>query len=66
MSQQSHLISNLNEMMDAYTEVEEEAIHESQSWEMQEEERVEVRVESEQPVEETKKRKREVVEAETE
>ena len=52
MSEPSHLIPNLNEMMEAYEEVEEEAIQEKKSREMQEEERAEARVEPEQPEEE--------------
>ena len=43
MSEPTHLILNLNEMMDAYTEVEEETVQETQSREMQAEERTEVR-----------------------
>ena len=39
-----HLIPNPNEMMEAYTEVEEETVQENQSKEMQKEERAEARV----------------------
>ena len=39
MSDWSHLIPNLNEIMEAYTEVEEGSVHENQSEEMQAEER---------------------------
>ena len=66
MSEPSHLISNLNEMMEAYVEVEEEAVQENQLREMQEEEIVEARVEIEQTMEESRKRKRGAKEAETE
>ena len=47
MFESSHLISNLNEMMEACTEAEEEVVQENQSREMQEEERAEARVELE-------------------
>ena len=43
MSEPSHLIPNLNEMMEAYTKVEEETVLETQSREMQAEERTEFR-----------------------
>ena len=52
MSEPSHLIPNLNEMMEAYAEVEEEVVQENQSGEMQEEERAEARVEPKQLEEE--------------
>ena len=52
MSEQSHLIPNLDEMMEAYAEVEEEVVQENQSREVQEVERAEARIELEQPVEE--------------
>ena len=45
MFEPSHLIPNLKKMMEAYVEVEEEAIQEKQLGEMQEEERAEARVE---------------------
>ena len=38
MSEPSHLIPNMNEMMEAYTEVEEHTVQETQLREMQEEE----------------------------
>ena len=38
MYEPSHLIPNMNEMMEAYTEVEEETVQETQPREMQEEE----------------------------
>ena len=66
MSEPSNLIPNLNEMMEAYAEVEEEVVQENQSGEMQEEERVEARVEPEQLEVEYRKRKRGAEEAETE
>ena len=43
MSEPSHLIPNLNEMMEAYTEVEEEIAQETQSEEMQAEGKAEDR-----------------------
>ena len=55
MSESSHLISNLKEMMEAYTEVEEESVQETRSREVQEEERVEARRE---PKGESRKMKR--------
>ena len=66
MSESSHIIPNLNEMMEAYAEVEEEVVQENHSREMEEEERAEARVEPEQPNEESRKRKRGAEEAETE
>ena len=39
MFKSSHLISNLNEIMEAYTEVEEGSVQENQSGEMQAEDR---------------------------
>ena len=65
MSEPSHLILNLNEMMEAYTEVEEEIVQETQSREMLEEGRAEAREEPEQLEEESRKRKRRAKEAET-
>ena len=65
MSEPSNLIPNLNEMMEAYAEVEEEAIQENQLREMQKEERAKVKVEPEQPEEESRKRKRGAEEADT-
>ena len=58
MFELTHLILNLNEMMDAYTEVEEETVQETQSREMQAEERTEDREEPRQLREELRKRKR--------
>ena len=63
MSEPSHLVPNLNEMMEAYTEVKEESVQETQSREVQEEERVESRRE---PKGESRKRKRGLEEAEVE
>ena len=48
MSESFHLILNMNEMMEAYALVEEEAIQENQSAEMKEKERAETIVEPEQ------------------
>ena len=58
MSEPTHRIPNLNEMMDAYIEVEEETIQETQSREMQAEERIEDRGELRQLGEESRKMKR--------
>ena len=58
MSEPSNLVPNLNEMMEAYIEAEEEVAQEKQSGEMQEEEIAEARVEPEQLEEESRKRKR--------
>ena len=66
MSEPSHLILNLNELMEAYTEVEEETIQETQSGEMQAEERAEDRGEPEPLEDESRKRKRGAEEAEAE
>ena len=66
MSELSHLIPNLNEMMEAYIEVEEGTVQEIQSREMQAEERVEDRGESRPTKEESRKRKRRTEETETE
>ena len=62
MSESLHLVPNLNEMIEEYIEGEEEAVQETLSGIGPEEERVEERAEIEQPVEETRKRKRGVVE----
>ena len=60
MSESSHLIPNLNEVMEAYTEVEEETVQETQLREMKVEDRGEPR-----PLEEeSRKRKRGAEEAE--
>ena len=58
MSEPSHLIPNLNEIMEAYTEVEEKTAQETQSGEVQEEERTEARGEPEPLDEESRKRKK--------
>ena len=52
------MIPNLNEIMEEYAEVEEEVVQETQSGVVQEEERPEVRTETEQPIEETRKKKK--------
>ena len=65
MFEPSHLILNLNDMIQAYTEVEEGIVQETQSREMQEEERAEARGQPEQLEEESRKRKRGAEEAET-
>ena len=66
MSEPSHLIPNLNEMMEGYIEVEEEIVQETQLGEVQEEERVETRGEPEPLDEESRKRKRGAKEGEAE
>ena len=66
MFEPSHLIPNLKEMMEAYTEVEEESVQETQSGEVQEEERADARGEPETLVGESRKRKRLTEEAEEE
>ena len=58
MSELSNLVHNLNKIMEEYAEREEEVVHTTQAETRQEGERVESRVEVEQPVEETRKRKR--------
>ena len=58
MSEPTHLNPNLNEMMDACTEVEEETVQETKSREMQVEERTEDRGELRQLGQESRKRKR--------
>ena len=52
-----NLVPNLNEIMEKYTEREDESIQVTQAV-IEEEERSEARAEPEQPVEETRKRKR--------
>ena len=64
MSEPSHLIPNLSEMREAYIEVEEESVQETQSGEVQEEEKVEARGQPETLVGESRKRKRVTEEAE--
>ena len=66
MFESSNLVPNLNEMIEAYAEVEEEVVQEKQSREMQEEEKAEARVEPKQPEEESRKMKRGAEEAEAE
>ena len=58
MSESSNLVPNLNEIMEEYTEREEEVVQATESETRQEKERVEARAEHEQLVEETRKRKR--------
>ena len=58
MFELSHLIPNMNEMMEAYAKVEEETVQETQSREMQAEERAEERGELGPQEEESRKRKR--------
>ena len=58
MSDSSHLVPNLYEMMEEYAEGKEEAVQETQSEAVQEGEISEARIETEQPTEETRKRKR--------
>ena len=57
MSEPSNLVSNLNEIMEEYTEREEEIVQVTQA-EIEGEERDEARAEPEQPVEKTRKRKK--------
>ena len=57
MSKSSHLVPNLNKIMDEYAEGEEEAVQETQSRALQNEERQETETEIKQPAEETRKRK---------
>ena len=57
MSEPSNLVPNLNEIMEDYTEREEETVQATQA-KIEEEGRAEARAEPEQPVEETRKRKR--------
>ena len=63
MSKPSKLILNLNDIMEEYAKVEEEAVQETQSGAMQEEEIPEARTETEQPTEEIRKRKKGAKEA---
>ena len=58
MSEPSHLVPNLNQMMEKYVEMEEEAVQATQAETGQEEERAEARAEIEQQVEETRKSRR--------
>ena len=57
MFEPSNLVLNLNEIMEEYDEMEEEVLQVTQE-EIEEEESVETRVESKQPMEETRKKKR--------
>ena len=66
MSESSNLVPNLNEIMKEYVEREEETVQTTQAETGQEEERVEAIAGVEQPVEETRKRKREALKAEIE
>ena len=66
MSESSHLILNLNKMMEAYTEVEEEIVQTGQTESRRSEERGEVNKETNQSVEESRKKKRGAEEAEIE
>ena len=65
-SEPSHLIPNLNEIMEAYTKVEEGIVQETQLGEMQVEERDEDRGEPGPIEEESRKRKRRTEETEIE
>ena len=58
MFEPSHHMPNLNEVVEAYTEVEEEIVQETQSGEMQADERAEDRGECEPLDGESRKRKR--------
>ena len=57
MYEPTNLIPNLNEIMEEYTEREEETVQETQAEKGQAEDRSEVRAESGQPVEESRKMK---------
>ena len=59
MFESSHLVPNLNEMVEEYVEGEEEAAQETQSGALQNEKRQETEAGIEQPAEKTRKRKRE-------
>ena len=63
MSEPLNLIPNLNENMEEYAKQEKEAVQTTQAETRQEGERVESRAEVEQPIEETRKRKRGTEEA---
>ena len=65
MSDPSHLIPNLNEIMEPYTEVEEGGVQETQSREMKAEERAKDRGELGSIEEESGKRKRRTEETKT-
>ena len=58
MSEPLHLVPNLNEIIEEYTEVEEEVVQETQPGAVHEEERLEARTETEQLGVEKIKRKR--------
>ena len=55
MSESSHLILNLNKMMEAYTEVEEETVQTVQEESRRSEEKGEIYRETKQSVEESRK-----------
>ena len=58
MSEPTNLVPNLNEIMEEYTEMEDETVPVTQAETGKSEERAEVSVEPEQTVEESKKRKK--------
>ena len=66
MSELTNPVPNLNEIMEEYTEREEETVQATQEEIGQEEERAELRVEPKKPLEESRKRKRGVKEARAE
>ena len=66
MFELSHLVPNLNEIVEEYAEGEEDAVQETQPGAVQEKERSEARTETEQLTADTRKRKRGVEEAEIE
>ena len=66
MSKPLNLVPNLNKIMEEYTKRVEEAVQATQAETGHEEERVEARAESYQPVKETRKRKRGAEEARVE
>ena len=63
MFELSHLVPNLNKMMEEYTKGEEKSVQETHLGTVHEGERSETRIETEQPIEETRKRKRGAKEA---
>ena len=65
MSEPSHLILNLNKIMEAYTKVEEGSVQDNQSGEMQAEKIANDRGEPKSIEEESRKRKRKTEETET-
>ena len=66
MFEPSHLVPNLNEIMEAYAESEEEAVQKNLLGALQNEERQETRAEIEKPAKETRKIKRGAEETEAE